>query len=160
MHIRTATLQDLHQITSIEQKCFPAAEAADEHAFAQRIKAFSSSFYVLEKDGEIIGFINGSITNHTTIVDEMYENATLHDPNGKYQAVFGLDVLPEYQKQGFARALMQHLIAQSKQQNRKGVILTCKKRLIPFYEKFGFVCKGRSASVHGNAVWYDMQLDF
>ncbi len=160
MYIRTATMQDLEQIAQIEQECFPAAEAADRHAFENRIYHFSDSFFVLEKDGVLCGFINGSVTDRTTIADEMYENAALHDPNGAYQAVFGLDVLPQYQKQGLAKALMEHLIAQSKLRGRKGVILTCKETLIPFYEQFGFVCKGISDSTHGNAVWYDMQLKF
>ena len=40
------------------------------------------------------------------------------------------------------------------------MILTCKDRLIPYYEKFGYRNLGVSASVHGGAVWYDMILEF
>ena len=40
------------------------------------------------------------------------------------------------------------------------MILTCKEKLIPFYEGFGYVNCGVSKSVHGGAVWYDMELDF
>ena len=40
------------------------------------------------------------------------------------------------------------------------MILTCKKHLIDFYSGFGFVNCGISKSVHGGAVWYDMELDF
>lgn len=48
------------------------------------------------------------------------------------------------------------------ERGRAGVIRTCKDRLIPFYEGLGFACMGmgRSASVHGGAVWYDMTLRF
>lgn len=34
------------------------------------------------------------------------------------------------------------------------------EKLIPFYETFGFINEGVSASVHGGAVWYDMRLRF
>ena len=42
----------------------------------------------------------------------------------------------------------------------RGMILTCKAALIPYYERFGYRNKGISASVHGGAVWYDMVLKF
>ena len=42
----------------------------------------------------------------------------------------------------------------------KGCILTCKEKLIGFYEKFGYVNLGISDSKHGGAVWYDMILEF
>ena len=43
---------------------------------------------------------------------------------------------------------------------RRGLILTCKDRLIGFYEGFGYKSLGVSQSVHGGAVWYDMILEF
>ena len=40
-----------------------------------------------------------------------------------------------------------------------GVVLTCKDRLIHYYEKFGFVNEGLTAkSTHGGAEWYQMRL--
>ena len=39
------------------------------------------------------------------------------------------------------------------------VVLTCKDRLIHYYEKFGFVNEGLAAkSTHGGAEWYQMRL--
>ena len=52
------------------------------------------------------------------------------------------------------------VIADVKEQERKGIVLTCKESLIPFYERFGFVNEGKSMSKHGGAVWYDMRLVF
>ena len=40
---------------------------------------------------------------------------------------------------------------------QKGVVLTCEKHLVPYYEKFGFVNAGLSGSVHGGDVFYDMR---
>lgn len=39
-------------------------------------------------------------------------------------------------------------------------MLTCKERLIPYYERFGFRNEGLSASTHGGETWYQMRLTF
>ncbi len=54
---------------------------------------------------------------------------------------------------------MDYLIEDAGKRGRKGLILTCKDRLIHYYEKFGYVNLGVSESVHGGAVWYDMLLE-
>ena len=90
----------------------------------------------------------------------MFEDAGLHKADGAYQSVFGLDVIPEYRNRGVAALLMEHLIEDAREKGRKGLILTCKDRLIHYYEKFGYVNLGISQSVHGGAVWYDMLLEF
>ena len=51
---------------------------------------------------------------------------------------------------------MESLIKLSKERGKKGIVLTCKEHLIHFYEKFGYKNMGKSNSVHGGAVWYDM----
>lgn len=158
--IRQVTEDDLDAVTRVEAVCFPEAEAATRDSFSQRIRTFAESFFVAEKDGEIIGFINGCVTDEKTICDEMFEDAAYHKPDGAYQSVFGLDVVPEYQHQGLAQRLMHHLIADAEAKGRMGLILTCKDRLIGFYEQFGYRNLGVSASVHGGAVWYDMILEF
>ena len=55
---------------------------------------------------------------------------------------------------------MNRLIETARERGKKGLILTCKDRLIHYYEKFGYVNMGISQSVHGGAVWYDMILEF
>ena len=39
-------------------------------------------------------------------------------------------------------------------------VLTCKDKLVHYYEKFGFQNEGVSESVHGGAMWYQMRLTF
>ena len=158
--IRQAFIEDLDSVTKVELICFPVAEAATRESLEQRINAFSKSFFVAEIDDKIIGFINGCIINGTVIYDELYENSALHVPDGDYQTIFGLDVIPDYRNIGVAAQLMTYMIEVSKLAGRKGLILTCKDKLIHYYEKFGYVNKGISKSVHGGAKWYDMILDF
>ena len=158
--IRRVSIVDLDAIAEVEARCFPEAEAATKEAFQQRIKTFPESFFLAELDGKVIGFINGCIINGTTIYDELFNDAALHVPDGNYQTIFGLDVIPEYRSQGIAAQLMKHIIEVSRLKVRKGVILTCKEKLIPYYSKFGYRNKGISNSVHGGALWYDMILEF
>lgn len=158
--IRKVIPEDLGAIVNVEAECFPEAEAATRSSLKDRISTFPDSFYVAEVDGRIIGFVNGCVTNSKTIYDELFSDASLHDPNGFYQAIFGLDVIPEFRNQGIAAKLMNHLIELSKKHGRKGLILTCKEHLIHYYSKFGFCNQGVSGSTHGGAVWYDMILEF
>lgn len=158
--IRRVTIEDLNAVSEVEASCFPESEAATKSSLEQRIKTFPESFFVAEIDEKIIGFINGCITNETTIFDELFSNAALHIQNGDYQAIFGLDVISDYCNQGIAAQLMNHMIEVSRLNGRKGVILTCKEHLIHYYSKFGFKNKGISKSEHGGSEWYDMILEF
>ena len=158
--VRGAKVQDAKTLTRIEAICFPQKEAAELATFEARLKSFGECFLVAEAEGNIIGFINGMVTNHKTIRDVMFEDASLHEADGAWQSVFGLDVLPEYRCRGVAAELMQTFIAKAREEGRKGCILTCKERLIPYYSKFGYVNQGISKSQHGGAVWYDMLLEF
>lgn len=158
LRIRNAQPEDLDRIAEIESICFPAAEAAQRGAFQERIAAFPEYFLVAEAGGMIIGFINGCVTNSTVIYDELFHDTRHHTPDGKNLTVFGLDVIPEFRKQGIAAILMRHFIQLAKKTGRKSVILTCKDRLVPYYESFGYTNNGVSNSTHGGAQWFDMTL--
>lgn len=158
VNIRQVQSEDLDRITEIEAICFPSAEAASRESFQQRIAAFPESFLIAEANGIIIGFINGCVTNSAVIYDELFYNTKHHIPNGQNLSVFGLDVLPEYRRQGIAAHLMNSFIHLAKQTGKSSVILTCKAGLVHYYESFGYINNGLSASSHGGAKWYDMTL--
>lgn len=162
MKIRNACMADLEAVAVMEKRCFPEAEAASLEAFRERIDAFGDHFWLLEaeEDGRLLGMINGMVTNEPILRDEMYENASLHDPDGAWQMIFGVETIPECRRRGYAARIMEHVIAECRMQGRKGIVLTCKEQLLSYYERFGFRNEGISASVHGGAVWYDMRLIF
>ena len=159
MLIRKVEPNDLATVTKLESLCFPEAEAATRESFAYRIAAFPESFYVAVEDDEIIGMVNGCVSDSPTIGDELFEPEGGHDPAGKNQMIFGLLVDPRYQKKGIAAALMRHFMETAKKAGREKMVLTCKEHLIKYYEKFGYVNQGVSKSSHGGAVWYDMTAD-
>ncbi len=156
--ITNAVPADLDDIAALEAVCFPPAEAAEKESFKKRIDRFPESFFTAKADGKIIGVINGCVTNSNVFYDAMYHDDKEHVENGKNQTVFGLLVHPDYQKKGIAEALLNHMINVSRERGKQAVILTCKDKLIHYYEKFGFVNKGVSDSGHGGAVWYNMYL--
>ena len=69
-------------------------------------------------------------------------------------------MVTDYLRHGYAGQLIERAIADARAQGRRGLVLTCKDRLVHYYAKFGFVSEGVSASTHGGVVWYQMRLTF
>lgn len=158
--VRSAKMRDLQAIAAIETSCFPTAEAATEKELKERLSVYPNHFWVLEQEEKIIAFVDGMVTNEPILRDEMYENPHLHNEHGDWQMIFGVNTLPAYRKQGYAAKILEHIILEAKSQGRKGIVLTCKDKLIHYYETFGFENKGVSESVHGGVIWYNMRLTF
>jgi len=161
VNIRYATMADLDDIASVESECFPVLEAATKEEFEQRIKYYGNHFWLMFDEGKLIAFVDGFVTDEADLTDEMYENASMHDENGAWQMIFGVNTLPEYRRCGYAKELIKKAILDARKQNRKGLVLTCKESLVPYYSKFGFVDEGiTDKSTHGNVLWHQMRLDF
>lgn len=160
MILRTATARDLDALTAVEAACFPAAEAATREELAERLRAYGDHFWLLFDGETLVSFVDGMVADLPDLTDEMYADTSFHDENGAWQMIFGVNTLPAYRKQGFAGRLLERAIADAKAQGRKGLVLTCKDRLVHYYAKFGFVNEGVSESVHGGVTWYQMRLTF
>lgn len=160
MAIRTASAADLPALAAVEAACFSPAEAASEKDFAARLAVYPNHFWLLEKDGILVSFVNGMVTDEPELRDEMYADASLHNEQGDWQMIFGVNTLPQYRRQGLAAQVMRRVLADAEAQGRKGCVLTCKAELLHYYESFGFRSEGVSSSVHGGAVWYKMRLLF
>lgn len=157
--IRNAKKEEAALLAQIEAECFPAAEAAGKQDIEARMDVFEDCFFVAETNGKIVGFINGAVAR-VSLPDQMYHDASLHDPNGAYQTVFGLDVLPAYRRNGIAGRLLERMIHHARECQRKGVVLTCKDHLVHYYAGFGFKHCGVADSTHGGAKWNEMKLLF
>ena len=153
-------MNDLEAIAAVEAECFPAAEAATKEEFAERLAHYAEHFWLLFDDNKLIAFVDGMVTDEADLNDEMYAKAQLHNPAGAWQMIFGVNTIPAYRKHGYAGQLIEAAIAAAKAQGRKGLVLTCKEKLLHYYAKFGFVNEGVSGSTHGNVLWYQMRLTF
>ena len=105
--------------------------------------------------------VDGFVTDEPDLTDVMYEDAALHNEQGAWQMIFGVNTLPEYRRHGYAGQLLRRAVADARQQGRRGLVLTCKERLLPYYAKFGFQDEGvTDKSTHGNVAWHQMRLSF
>ena len=160
MIIRHATTEDLKSIASLETLCFPPAEAASKDSIRKRLEYFPECFWLLFENDTLVSFVNGMSTDFPELTDEMYEITSMHNSSGKWQMIFGVDTLPSHRNLGYAAKTLEYAIAETKARGKKGLVLTCKDKLIHYYAKFGFVNEGISQSVHGNVRWYQMRLTF
>ncbi len=158
--IRTASIDDLNAVSAVEAECFPPAEAASKEEFERRIRAYGNHFWLMFENGQLVSFVDGMVTNQADLTDDLYERAELHDESGDWQMIFGVNTIPSRRKKGYAGELLRQAISDAKEQGRKGLVLTCKDKLISYYASFGFENEGISESVHGNVVWYQMRLKF
>ncbi len=159
--IRYARQEDLQQIAQVEKECFPAAEAASLESFAQRLQYYPNHFWLLFIDNKLVSFVDGFVSDNPDLNDEMFADASLHDEEGGWQMIFGVNTLPQYRKHGYAGRLLMKAIEDAREQGRKGVVLTCKPEKVAYYSKFGFADEGISPnSSHGGAVWHQMRITF
>ncbi|MFP3126517.1 GNAT family N-acetyltransferase [Ectobacillus funiculus] len=156
LKIRNVKMKDLPELVAIEHCCFTEEEAATKEAFEKRIHLIPDSFFVAEKDGVIVGFVNGPVIETAFITDDLFGNVKENSASGGHQSVLGLVVSPHFQKRGVASALLTHLEKNARENNRETITLTCKENLIRFYESYGYRNFGVSSSAHGRVIWYNM----
>jgi len=153
-------MADLDTLSAAEAACFPAAEAASRASIRARLETYPRHVWLLEDGGTIVSFVHGMTTDARDLTDEMYENAALHREDGAWQMIFSVGTIPACRGRGLAARLLRRAIEDARTQGRRGLVLTCKEALIPFYASLGFENEGVSQSVHGGVVWYQMRLTF
>ncbi len=158
MTIRHATMDDLKVLAQLEASCFPPSEAASEEQLCKRIQFYGNHFWLLYEEGELRAFADGFVSDQPDLSDDMYAHADQHRENGAWQMIFGVNTHPAHRNQGYATKVLKRAIAESREQGRCGVVLTCKENMIPFYRRFGFEDEGVSVSEHGGACWHQMRL--
>jgi len=154
--LRNVQATDLEQLLLIENEGFPIEEAATKEAFVERIQLIPDTFIVAEKQGEILGYLNGPIIHQPYITDDLFEKIKENPKKGGYQSVLGLAVSKQHRNQGIAIMLIEKMEELVGENEREGITLTCKQELVPFYKKLGFVSHGMSESQHGGVRWYNM----
>ena len=73
----------------------------------QRINKIPDTFIIAEKEGRIIGYINGPVINQRYITDDLFEEIQSNPNSGGYLSVLGLVVNKDYQRQGIAGKLLE-----------------------------------------------------
>lgn len=71
--LRNVQLDDLDELLVIENEGFSTEEAATKEAIIERIRLINDTFIVAEKEGNIVGYINGPVINQPYITDDLFE---------------------------------------------------------------------------------------
>lgn len=156
--IRQIRREEADEAAEIERICFPPNEACTYKQMQERVRRAPELFLVAEEreTGKIAGFLNGLSTDEERFRDEFFENAALYNPDGANVMLLGLDVLPEYRRQGLATYLMKTYLKTESKKGRKKVLLTCLDSKVAMYEKMGYQDLGAANSTWGGEQWHEM----
>lgn len=158
MKIRQARFSDLDRILEIELENFSLEEAIPRSVFEAHLREIQTSFLVAEKEGRVLGYIEGPVVPHRYLQDQSFteEIADHSHKSGGYISVTCLSIAKEAQALGVGKRLLTALKEVALEHEREGINLTCHDYLIPYYEKHGFVNEGVSQSNFAGETWYDM----
>lgn len=158
MKIRQARFSDLDQILEIELENFSLEEAIPRSVFEAHLREIQTSFLVAEKEGRVLGYIEGPVVPQRHLQDQSFteEIADHSHKSGGYISVTCLSIAKEAQALGVGKRLLMTLKEVALEHEREGINLTCHDYLIPYYEKHGFVNEGVSQSTFAGESWYDM----
>lgn len=149
---------EAEQAVAIENICFPPHEACSREHMLERI-AVAPDFFLVAFDKEndkLAGFLNGVATNENKFRDEFFTDISLHDATAKNIMILGLDVLPEYRRQGLGRELMYQYFDRERNNGRQMIVLTCLDEKVEMYKRMGFSDNGISQSSWGGEEWHEM----
>lgn len=157
---RTIRPEEIEEAIEIEQICFPPNEACSAASMRARVAVAADLFLVAidKTTGKIAGFFNGIATNEEKFRDEFFTDAGLHNPDGKVVMLLGLDVLPEYRRQGLATRIVSEYACRERANGRKLLLLTCLEGKVRMYENMGYENHGLADSTWGGEEWYEMGM--
>ena len=91
-------------------------------------------------------------TSMPDLTDAMYDRPDLYDPAGAWQMIFSVVTAPERRGRGYASALLTQVLADARAAGRRGVVLTCKQALLPFYALAIALFLGLAAKIRRQAA--------
>lgn len=152
---------EIDQAVKIEEICFPPHEACSEKMMRERVNTAPELFLVAVdcETRKIAGFLNGLSTNEDIFRDDFFVDTSLYDPEGINVMLLGLDVLPQYRRQGLASEIMRRYVEAEKVKGRKKLILTCLESKVAMYQKMGYKDLGMAQSSWGGEKWHEMCIE-
>ena len=153
----TAKTTDLDDIMFVENSSFEPDERLSQASMLERIHLIPERFLVARNEmGKVIGMVMGPTSNHPYLLDEMFEETQVSLTTDPTQIIVSLAVSADYRGLGIATSLLDNLVSLARKEKRQSIALTCLARLIPYYERYGFVNKGKSQSQLAGETWYNM----
>ncbi|WP_115727798.1 GNAT family N-acetyltransferase [Actinomyces culturomici] len=177
VRLRRATAADLDAIAALEALAFPPTEAAPRTAYADRLATYPEHILLAVAEdgavdaegvagtekpagtGTLLAFVVALATNRRDLADDMFADASIHDPDGDWLMILSVASHPGHRGAGHPTALLRLLIDDARREGRTGLVLTCKAAKLGYYARLGFIDEGVSAeSEHGGEEWNQMRL--
>lgn len=155
---RYATPADTARCYAIESTAYEGDEAATREKIATRIAQYPQGFLLLERDGEILGFINAGCAWEVVMSDEAFKELVGHDPEAPNVVIMSVVVDPAYQGKGYASLLMREFVRQMRERGKEAIHLMCKTRHVDLYLRMGYRYVKPSDSDHGSMSWHEMEM--
>ncbi|WP_430884398.1 GNAT family N-acetyltransferase [Fusibacter sp. JL216-2] len=110
--LRHADLKDIDKIMRIEKASFDPESREDKSVFIERLDTYSDGFFVMESEGEIIGFI---CTELWVYKDEVVEGdfelghsiLDMHSDQGTELYISAIGISPKHRGKGAGKMLFQ-----------------------------------------------------
>ena len=157
---RSIRPEETGMIADIEAVCFPPNEACSR-TFIDALASVNSDRFLAAVDKEtdkIAGCLYGLATNENFFNDAFFTEVSTHDPDGRNIMLLGLEVMPEYRKQGLARELVFNYCRREQERGIRRLLLTCHADKVKMYKRLGFTDIGESASTWGGSKWHEMYV--
>ncbi|EKM75479.1 hypothetical protein AGABI1DRAFT_79781 [Agaricus bisporus var. burnettii JB137-S8] len=169
------TAEEVEDAAKHEQQVFPAGEADTPEQFRYRFAharhLFLGAFVpIISRSGhprgrKLIGHVCGT---QSALDDYTKESMSIHTPYSPSICVHSVCLVESFRSKGIGSRMMREYFSRVQwyrftqdmsRRKPKRILLLCHDEKKRFYEKLGFVCKGKSGVVYGAGVWYEMHFD-
>lgn len=152
---------DVPQAAVIEEKSYPADEAATPEKLEYRQRVAPELFYGVYEGSTLLAFVVSTAAKGATLEEE---SMSTHEPGGDSICIHSVVVDPNHRRKGIAREMVKAYVeAVAADTERCGAakrfLLIAHAPLLGLYTQCGFQFVGPSAVVHGSELWFDMKLD-
>lgn len=112
---RTARENDIESIMNIERSSFSADICEKEDVFIERIRVFKDGFYIMEYQGQVIGYLCSEIWNYKEKIDDSdfvlgHSIRTAHDTEGNEVYISSMGILPDFRGMGLGKLMFEEFL--------------------------------------------------
>lgn len=141
------------------------------YRFAHASHLFLGAFVpIISRSGhprgrKLIGHVCGT---QSALDDYTKESMSIHTPYSPSICVHSVCLVESFRSKGIGSRMMREYFSRVQwyrftqdvsRRKPKRILLLCHDEKKRFYEKLGFVCKGKSDVVYGAGVWYEMHFN-
>ncbi|RPB02016.1 acyl-CoA N-acyltransferase [Choiromyces venosus 120613-1] len=169
VYVRTLTLSDLEACAALEEAAFIPSERCPRETFSYRLKVCPElcfGIFTIRRNKEyLLGHAIATKTLSPSVTESSMAIATPryspHHPAGPTIALHSLAIQPAHQGRYLGTTLLQEYIQRMSIGGgcEQRIALIARDRLVGFYERFGFRCKGVSPVKFGGGEWMDLVLE-